>query len=200
LSIWTAPRATLRGILATDPRRRVLTIVVLAGLARALGIVASAPAALPAAAPLAVALVAGPPAGILWLYLMGWLVRFTGRLIGGRGDAVAVRAALAWSAVPLVWTLLLWLPRAALLGTETFHPAPPGIEGHAPSEAIFGLLLLLQLTADVWTVVVGAKCIGEAHGFSAWHGFFAYLLALLVLVFPALALAGAALLLGLTGA
>jgi hypothetical protein len=202
LSIWVAPRATLRRILVTDPRRRVLAIAMLAGVARGLGIAASAPAAgaLPATGHLALALLAGPPAGVAWLYLLGWLVRVTGRLLGGRGGTVAVRAALAWSAVPLVWTLLLWLPRAALLGAETFHPSPAGIEGHVPSEAIFGLLMFLQLTVDVWTIVVGAKCLGEAHGFSAWRGFFAYLLALLILVFPIIVVAGAAIILGLTGA
>ena len=186
LSIWTAPRATLRRILATDARRRVLPIAALLGVAQALGAAAARPLGdtVPAGTLLAGALLAGPLLGVAWIRVMGFLVRLTGRWLGGRGDPVAVRAALAWSSVPLVWGLLLWPPRAALLGEQTFHPIPAGIEGHPPSELLFGLIVLIEAAVKIWAVVLGAKCVGEAHGFSAWRGVGAWLLAGLILAVP----------------
>jgi hypothetical protein len=199
-SIWTAPRPTLRAILAGAGPRRILPIAALLGISQALGAAVSRPLAdtVPAGRLLAGALLLGPPIGVLWIHIMGFLVRLTGRWLGGRADAAAVRTALAWSSVPLAWGLLLWLPRAALLGDELFHPVPAGIEGHAPSEALFGLLVLLEAAIRIWALVAGAKCVGEAHRFSAWRAVGAFLLAGLILALPLGALAAVAVALGLT--
>ena len=60
----------------------------------------------------------GAIGGLIGVYLMGALLKITGRWIGGLGDWSAVRAAVAWAQVPAIWAILLWLPRAALLGGE----------------------------------------------------------------------------------
>jgi Yip1 domain len=186
ISIWTRPRATLRQILDGDPRRSVFRLAALGGVAGALklatspGIGDSHPPAM--IAPLAV--LGGALCGVFFLFLFTGLVRLTGSWLGGSGRSEEIRAALAWGYVPSIWGLLLWLPRAALLGQETFRSVPPGIEGNPPASLFFGLLELLQALIGFWGLLIALKCVGEAHRFSAWRAFAALALAGLILGVP----------------
>lgn len=191
-SIWTRPRATMRQILDTDPRRMVLPLAALGGIAGGLG-VAIAPGVgdtYPMSAVLAGVVVGGAISGIVFLFVLGFLLRLTGGWIGGQGNGVAVRCAMAWSNVLGVWGLLLWLPRAALLGGETLYAEPPSIEGEMASIAVLQALKLFQFVIAIWGFFVTLKCLGEAHRFSAWRSFGACIIALVILALPIAVIAG----------
>ena len=186
-TIWVKPRATMRQILEADPRRFVHRLVVLgwtAGMAQ--GLVLSdwgdwMPAAfLPVVFILTAAL--GSALGLILLYLNGTLLRLTGRWLDGRGDAVSVRAALAWcQAVPSVWRLLLIPSWIAVLGDETFHFR---LEAERLLDPGFLLMLLVQVAVGVWQLVVFLKCLAEAHRFSGWRALSAVVLEVLILLAP----------------
>ena len=93
-------------------------------------------------------------------------------------------AALAWANVPGIWSLLLWLPRAALLGGETFHPLPASIQGNPPALLFYGLLRILQVLIGLWGFAISLKCLGEAHAFSAWRALGALILAAFIVIVP----------------
>lgn len=185
ISIWTRPRATMRRILDTDPRRMVFPLVLIAGVVAALGVVPSLPQFVPMitaagrVAAFAVCLVVCPLAGLIGLYLMGWLISVTGGWLEGSGDGVAVRAAMAWSNVPAIWGGLLLIPRYMTLDTQ---PVDPADLLHNPG-ALFmeGILGMLGFILVIWQIVILLKCIGEAHGFSAWRALGACILALILL-------------------
>jgi len=186
ISIWTRPRATLRQILDGDPRRSVFRLAALGGIAAALKLT-TAPGTgdtHAAAVILAVAVAGGALGGALFLYVFTGLVRVAGGWLGGHGETPQVMAALAWACVPSIWGLLLWLPRAALLGQETFHSVPPGIEGSPPASLFFGLLELTQTLVGFWGFLIALKCVGEAHRFSAWRALATLVLAGLMLGVP----------------
>jgi hypothetical protein len=178
------PRATLRQILAADPRRMVVPLVLIAGVVGALGVIPNAPN-LPA--PLAVlggpllfafALVVFPLGGVVVLYLFGWLLALTGRWLDGSGSAVALRAAIAWSNVPAIWGGLLLIPRFLTIDSQ---PADPSDLLHNPMALLLeAVLLILGLTLLVWQVVIGLKCVGEAHAFSAWRALGAVILSVIL--------------------
>jgi len=196
-SIWTRPRATLRWILDSSPRRHVKTLAMLGGVASGMAAARTEIAAdLPPLAVLGGALLGGALGGLIGVYLMGVLLRITGRWIGGRGDWSGVRAAVAWSQVPAIWAILLWLPRVALLEGEVFHPDPAAVQDHPASAIALMLIELTQGVAAVWQFVVSLKCLGEAHSFSAWRSLLALILAVIAVVVPIVILA---LLLGVTG-
>jgi len=186
ISIWTRPRATLRQILDDDPRRFLFRLAALGGIADGMGLVVGSGLGdtLSPAWCLAIALVGGALGGILILFISTGLILVGGRWLGGRGGTTQVMAAVAWSNVPEVWGLLLWLPRAALLGDEVFRAAPSRIEDNPPAALFFGLLLLAQRLFGLWGFVVALKCIAEAHSFSAWRALWTLVLVALLAGVP----------------
>jgi Yip1-like protein len=194
IAIWTRPRAALRRVLDGGAPRAILRLAALGGIAEALTIATDSgygdthsPWVV-----LAMALPLGVVGGILALAVLTWLVRLAGLWLGGRGERMDVMTALAWSCVPAIWGLLLWLPRAALLGEETFRSAPAGIEENPPAALFLGLLGLVQVIMALWGTLITLKCIAEAHRFSAWRALGAFILAGLAGAVPVLLLLTAA--------
>lgn len=105
VSIWTTPRATIQHIVDTDPERWVMVLAAISGFAqvldrasmRNLGDKMEWPAIL------LVAAIAGPITGIISLSLGGALIRWSGSWIGGNASSQNIRAAIAWSSVPIIW-------------------------------------------------------------------------------------------------
>jgi len=186
LSIWTRPRATLRLILATDPRRGVFRLAALGGIAEFLALCVREGVGDTYSIPvlLALSLGAGTVLGILGILVFTAVIAPIGRWLKGRGGSAEVMAALAWANVPAIWGLLLWLPRAALLGEETFHPLPAIVQGNPEALLFFGFLQFLQVVIGLWGFAITLKCLGEAHGFSAWRAFLTLIGAGFVVILP----------------
>jgi len=186
LSIWTRPRATLREILATDPRRGIFRLAALGGISEFLSMCTREGIGDTCSIPvlLALSLAGGTVLGILGILVFTAVIAPVGRWLKGRGGSTEVMAALAWANVPAVWGLLLWLPRAALLGGETFHPLPAIVQGNPQALLFNGLLQFLQVVLGVWGFAITLKCLGEAHGFSAWRAFLTLVVAGLIVILP----------------
>ena len=186
LSIWTRPRATLRLILATDPRRDVFRLAALGGIAESLTLCTSEGLGDTCSIPvlLALSLCGGTVLGILGILIFTAVVAPVGRWLRGRGGSAEVMAALAWANVPAIWGIPLWLPRAALLGEETFHPLPALIQGNPGALLFYALLQFVQVVIGVWGFAITLKCLGEAHGFSAWRAFVTLVVAGFVVILP----------------
>jgi hypothetical protein len=160
--ICTSPRETIRAIVDTDPRRRFVMLALLAGLAGAVF--------QPGSAVWYVAVVA-PLASLVGLWVSGWLVSWTGGLLGGVASPVEVRAALAWAEVPNILAAVIAGPTLVFLGAgeETFAPV---------ARAVFGILV------GIWVSILNLVCVSEVHRFSLWRALGATLLAGLVVGVP----------------
>jgi len=202
VSVWWQPRAAVRQALAAGPPP-----VLVAGV-WALGLIGSdlldrdwaawtllpLPAGWPPAwlAPLALLVAGGLTLGAL--HGGAALLRLSGRLLGGRATRARLRVALAWGFLPDAWALLYRLPVLVLW---------PGLAGSRDAvrvEFAGGLLQIdwsglegawlpailavgfLDATVQVAGLVILAKALGEANGFSAWRGLGSWLLALLAFV------------------
>ena len=120
-----------------------------------------------------IVLVVGPPFAFVRIYLGAALLAVTGRWLGGSADARDCRAALAWSSVPQIAGLVLWACALAILGDELFYKDTPQIDASPYRLAVLVGLGLVCLVLGIWSLAVRWKCLGEAHGFSAWRGFLA---------------------------
>ena len=176
-TIWTKPRATIRRIVETDVRYQVTFLAILSGALIWLERRWSAPstaAAFPAL--VVIAVIVGAILGVVELYINGALLKWAGAALGGVGSYAEVRAALAWSRVPVVVAVSIGI-LAILLGNG--GPMIP-FEGHAPES--WGSMLLLHGTLLLWGFILMLKCVGEVHRFSAWRALGSILLVVLGIV------------------
>jgi hypothetical protein len=106
--------------------------------------------------------------GVISLYLGGLLLGWSGHWIGGRGTLAEIRAAMAWSRVPVIAALLLWAPALALFGRELFTSKTPILDASRPLTAAMMGFSVVEFGLGIWSLVLLLKCLGEVQGFSAW--------------------------------
>lgn len=167
LSMWTQPRAAMRHILNTNPKPGVAAMAAIFGLTLMLDGARTDPPDERMA--LWEMLMMGLIIGFGWVYLGGWILRWTGSWFGGQATTAQVRSALAWPAVIPVWLLALWIPQLAFSGNATVGTY---FNFNAAGRII-----------EIWFFFAFVKCLAEAHRFSAWKAFAAWL-PLCVLLIP----------------
>lgn len=173
LSIWLHPRATIRRLLDSNPRRGVLVLAMFYGFARALAYgmdhLLGEEYGLPGLALLI--LVAVPLATVLLLYLAAWVTHMSASRLGGTGTRASVRAALAWSTIPQILSALLaTVPSLILNGAAAFYSTNlrtdvlvDPVTGCAPLLCVASLLTPLLL---LWSLVLSIVCVSEAMAIS----------------------------------
>lgn len=192
LSIWIKPRETIRKIVDTDPTKYVTVLAMLAGIGQALDRASSRNMgdSLPLIAILGICLIFGPIGGIISLYIGGALYRWSGSWLGGQASSEEVRAAIAWSSVPIIFTLPLWIPELLLFGEEMFTKATPKLNANP----LLGIVLLgfvaVEVIVGIWAFVVFMKGLGEVQKFSAWKALGSVILGTLVIFVPILCIVG----------
>lgn len=169
-AIWTKPRATIQQIVDTDPTHWVLPLGALAGISstldqasiKSLGDQFNLPEIL------GIAIIGGILVGILMLFISGALLRLTGKWLGGVATQQQIRAAIAWSSVPLVFSMLLWIPQYALVGNELFTTETPILNSN-PTLLLATLgFMVLELVLAIWGLVIFLKCLGQVQKLSVW--------------------------------
>ena len=191
-SMWLRPRATVRQKLDTDPKGQVLLLAALGGISGLLGNANLMDASLNGrVADLAGLIIIGGIVGIVGLYFMGWLLRVSGRMLGGQAIAMEVRTAQAWSNIPGLWMLLIYVPfviwqviqgSPVVFGSEEIALLRERGGIYSPEQPTWLLLLTaMGVIVGLWQVVVSSQAIGEAHQFSSSRGFFSLMLAGLLL-------------------
>jgi hypothetical protein len=191
----------MRQILDTRPGRLVHLLAILGGIVEVMRAhLPNPPFTIDLGPMIAIKVILGTLGGIFALYIWSLLLWMTGRWIGGQAGFVAVRAAVGWSNVPLIWSAMLWLPLFAYLGTEALNIDPQQILDDPSGLLLMLPLGLMGLTVGVWWIVIFLKCVGEAHGFSAWHALGASLISCVIFAIPLVMLVVAvASVLGLAG-
>lgn len=187
LSMWVRPRRTVRQIIDTDPRRLLVLLGMIAAIATAIDRTSAKSMGdkYPLWAIVGIPILLSPLTGLVYIYVYGALLRWTGRWIGGQATPAAMRAAVAWPHVITAWTLPLWIPLLALYGREMFTSHTPVMDAN-PGPLL--VIWLVDLVAICWFAVVFLKSVGEAHGFSAWKALANVVIAAAVLVAAVLAI------------
>jgi hypothetical protein len=186
LTIWTRPRATMRGIVDTNPYLHVIPLAMVGGImqtfARSVQRNAGDTLSLPAI--LALAVLVGPIGGLIGLFAGGWFMRTTARWLGGRATPYESRAAIAWSTVPVLVTLPVFVAQIALFGRELFTRETPTIDSNPAFRILLMASGLLEVIMGIWSFVVLLKGTAEVQGFSAWKALMSLILIGLVIIVP----------------
>ncbi|WP_248930080.1 Yip1 family protein [Paenibacillus hamazuiensis] len=170
-TIWTRPRQTIRTIVDNNPTRHVIVLSMAGGFIQTLDRAASKNMGETMGLPgiLLLALVGGAVFGPIGLYIAAAVLRWCGKLLGGTAASEEVRAALAWSNVPILCAGILWIPQLLVLGKEAFMKGSPTLEASPLLFGLFMLISVVQAVISIWAIVIFLKCLGEVHGFSAWR-------------------------------
>jgi Yip1 domain len=161
----------MRGIVDTNPDFRVLPLAMAGGILEVIQFesLLCAGEQLSVPAILAVAVALGPPVGLVMLYVGAWLVEMSCRLLRGQADSKEVRSALAWSSVPLLATIPIWIIRVALLRRELFTLEKPSFFANPMLAYVVAATFIPELVLQVWWLVITVKALGEVQRFSAWR-------------------------------
>ena len=186
VSMWTKPRTTIQQIVDTNPDHLVFLLTVIYGFGRLL-VITDETGLVGSDVELQMifvhAVILGPSVGIIFLYISCVFLRCTGSWINGKASSQDIRSALAWSSVPHIWALLLWIPIIAIfcinqMSIKTTFDANPSLS------FIFPGMLAIQIGVNIWSFVVFLKCLGQVQGFSAWKALGNLILSGLVIIIP----------------
>lgn len=183
LSIWLKPRATIRQIVETDPEHHVIALAAAAGVVQTLlsAVDQNYGDRLGLIPILLFALVLAPIVGVIALYLVAVLMRWTGRWLGGVGTLRDLRAAMAWGSTPMVMGGIGMLVALLVAGHDLFSTAQPWLTRHPTLMLISGVGLMVQGFAAMWGFFTGLKCVAEVQGFSAWKALGNYVLVIVIM-------------------
>ncbi len=169
-SIWTKPRATIQQVIDTNPRRFVLLLAAMAGVQPGVVFGIAALGISTGAVMMALGMaVAGAVLSIAGLYIGSVLLHWIGSKFSGRATSVQIRAAIAWSLIPLICFNVLGILFGTLFGASLLI----GTGG----DFMVVMWGLISIAAGGWTFVLLIKCLQQIQGFSMWYALANVLLA-----------------------
>lgn len=183
ISIWLRTRETIREVLPDTSTGIQILLVALFGLA--LGYDTAVTQSMGDKYSFGLILIGSPLMGVLnalvyWI-IISWLIFWIGnRLFHGDGEWEEVRIAMAWSGIPFIAKLILWIPQLLLFRMDNFTTFSPLLDASVGLSVLFWIFGLLDLVLTIWYFVVLSKSIGEVHGVSALLGFGIILLSMIV--------------------
>ncbi len=214
--IWTSPLKTLRSIADTDSSRGFLLIAILFGIAPQIfpanpwtfkfgvyfNLLADNPFThtdsiesfvIMTAMSLVLLTIAGFVNGVLGFFLLAALLRWTGKLLGGKATSEQLRVVIAWASVPLIVMLvpaaisagafgegipldpigffLTMLPIISLHSVYTGALVPQHVTGLVGTLRTFAgsVVLGVEELCGVWAYVILLIGVKEFQGFSGWR-------------------------------
>ena len=163
-SIWFHPKATIRKIVEENPNRSLWLLATIYGFSSLLN--------------LAQSISIGETAGIFFIFILalliapawGWIVfsfwscviHWSGKLLKGRGEFKAIRAAYSWSCVPLIFNIALWFVLVTILGKQIFFSTPDLYFTQAQVTFLF-FILIAKVVLAVWSLVIYLNTLAEPN-------------------------------------
>jgi hypothetical protein len=107
--------------------------------------------------------IAGSLSGVFGYFALGGLLHLGARVLGSQGSFRRNRQIVAFAAVPVALSLVLWPVKLALYGWDVFKTggADAGVGSH--------VFAVLELAFVVWAVVLLVVGVRAVHGWSWWR-------------------------------
>jgi hypothetical protein len=184
LSIWTSPKATIRRVVSENPDKSLWLLAAIYGFCSVLNTFQSASLgqAMGTAGLLFLALVLAPFWGWLCFSVWSLFVTWTGKWFKGQGSFKSIRAAYAWSCIPIALNIPLWLLMVALFGHQLFLNFP---DAHLLPNGLIALLFtisIVKVVLAVWSLVIYLNALAEVQNFSVVRAILNAAVAALVMI------------------
>jgi hypothetical protein len=183
ISMWVRPRETIREIIARNPNRSLWPLAFIYGFSALLNCFQSVPIALQFGLfPMFLfALILAPFWGYAFFGIWSWVIVFVGRLLKGQANFQMARAAYAWSCVPLIVNIPLWILLVLFYSQILFFGVQDQIV--VPGAVVVPLFLILigKLVFSIWSLVIYLQALAEVQQFSVLRAIGNVILASLVM-------------------
>jgi hypothetical protein len=156
IAIWTKPRNTMAQIAAENPNQSLWILAAIYGFNSLMNLfqsIALGQAMTPMGI-LVLAILVAPFWGYINLSVWSWFVSFTGKWLKGQGNFTEVRSACAWSSVPLLVNIPLWLLMVALFGHQLFLNFPDAG------------ILIAKIVTSIWSFIIYLNALAAVQKFS----------------------------------
>lgn len=183
LTIWVKPSQTIADIVAFNPRHRLWVLAILHGLPMMLHVAQdyNLGSQYSTLGIVLVALLFSAIFGIIGITVGSAFCYWVGTWIGGKSPFAHVRTAVAWSNVPNIVTIAIWIFQIALFKESLFNGQFLQTSLPWQKTAIVGAGLV-QLGIAIWSLYILICGLAEVQGFSKWRAFANVILAFLLFV------------------
>lgn len=168
LSIWTEPRETMAGIVRENPNRFLWQLATIYGFCSLMNMFQSVVMG-NAMGPIGIVILGillAPFYGYISFTIWSFFVFLVGKLLKSQGDFKSVRAAYAWSSVPLAVNIPLWLLMVILFGHQLFLNFPDAPSFTNGQVWLLLLLLIFKVILAIWSLVIYINALAEVQKFS----------------------------------
>ncbi len=185
-TIWSRPRETYRFLAARRPEYMVVLLAVVSGIHNAINQKAmkSSGDTESLGFILGSSLVGGLFTGLIVLYLFSWLIKHTGRWLGGKAESFELRVVYAWSSVPSLLAIIMIAIQLIVFGKDIFTSTMASLGASIFNQVLFWSTTVLETGLGVWSFIWFIVGVSEVHGVSKWRAFFSMLIAFLLLILP----------------
>jgi|GEM_PF-3658543 len=171
LSMWTRPRSTIEAVVAYRPTYRFWVLSGIIGWPAAIQVAQiyalSASFELPLI--LLMTVLAAPLLGALCITVVGGVVYFTGKLLGGKASFSEMKCAVSWSNITSIISVLSYVIVIAYFRGGWFCPGWVNIHVDRYMAYVLFCLFLLQIVFVVWTVYLLIQSVSQVQRFSVWR-------------------------------
>lgn len=168
LTIFTKPRMTIKAIVGFNPNFRLIWLSAIYGFCSLLGIaqnfgLGENRGTISVIWPV---LILAPLWGYLLFSFSSWFVFIAGKLLKGQASFKNLRAAYAWSNVPLFINAVLWIVLIGFFGFGLFSESI--LRGMLTPALSFFLMAVIfsQLVFSVWSLIIYIISVAEVQQFS----------------------------------
>ena len=168
VAIWSEPRATIRKIVEENPKKSLWILAAIYGFSSLLDSFQSAALGNQVGV-VDIAIIA---LALTWIWgyvvfsIWSWVICWTGRLLKGQGDFPKVRAAYAWSCVPLALNGILWIVLILVFGQPLFSNVPMERFLSSGQVALLFIVLTCKVILAIWALVIYLNALSEVQQYS----------------------------------
>lgn len=183
ISIWTHPRETIAKIVSENPNRSLWLLAAIYGFCSLLNLSQSLAlgASLNTLAILFLTIVLSPLYGWVSFAIWSGFVLITGKLFKGQGNFQTIRAAYAWSCVPLAVNIPLWLLMLLIFQGAVFVNFPDAANLNYFQICVLFAVMVGKVILAIWSLVIFINGLAEVQKYSVLKSIFNIILAAIVL-------------------
>lgn len=168
LSIWLSPRATIARVVAENPNRSIWWLAFIYGFSSLLNLFQSMALgkSMGVWGILILAIIIAAIYGYVSFSIWSWFVTWVGKLFKGQGTFKTIRASYAWSCVPLILNIPLWLLMVAMFGHQLFLNLPDAHLLSGGKVFVLFLVLIAKVILAIWSLVIYINALAEVQKYS----------------------------------